>query len=325
MNRKCRAAIVLFVAVGCVLLLISGSAAGAMFQTSPNDGNPDRIVLSVHLTDDGVAEWTIEHRYRLADDNDTAAFEELQEDIEANEQAYIDRFRERMDGTVADAAESTGRAMELQHIAIETEMRSLPQDYGIVRYTYEWHGFVVEEDGQLMAGDAISGLFLDEQSDLRVSWNESYGAVSITPQPDVQDDTSAEWDGPRDFNENEPRIILNGDRSQTMPGGWLTGLLFMGLIVAVIAGTWWTYQRREAPTEPTPTPPTDASLLSNEERVLQLLADEGGRMRQQEVVEHLGWTDAKTSQVVSNLREEEKIESFRLGRENVLRIPDDQS
>jgi len=62
-------------------------------------------------------------------------------------------------------------------------------------------------------------------------------------------------------------------------------------------------------------------LLSNEERVLGLLEESGGRMKQQQVVQELGWTDAKTSQVVGSLREEEEIEVFRIGRENVLALP----
>ncbi|PSQ38552.1 hypothetical protein BRD10_03900, partial [Halobacteriales archaeon SW_12_71_31] len=49
----------------------------------------------------------------------------------------------------------------------------------------------------------------------------------------------------------------------------------------------------------------------------------GGRVRQQEIVEALDWTEAKTSQVVSGMREEGTIEGFRLGRENVLTLPDE--
>ncbi len=45
-------------------------------------------------------------------------------------------------------------------------------------------------------------------------------------------------------------------------------------------------------------------------------------MKQQAVVEELGWTDAKTSKVVSGLREDGRLESFRLGRENVLSLPE---
>ncbi|MFC7232041.1 helix-turn-helix transcriptional regulator [Saliphagus sp. GCM10025308] len=63
-------------------------------------------------------------------------------------------------------------------------------------------------------------------------------------------------------------------------------------------------------------------LLSNEEQVINLLESRGGRMKQQSVVEELDWTDAKTSKVVTGLREEGKLESFRLGRENVLSLPE---
>jgi hypothetical protein len=72
-------------------------------------------------------------------------------------------------------------------------------------------------------------------------------------------------------------------------------------------------------------PPPD--LLSNEERVLRLLRENGGRMKQQDVVAELGWTEAKTSQVVGGLRDEGDLDSFRLGRENVLTLPesDDES
>ncbi len=63
-------------------------------------------------------------------------------------------------------------------------------------------------------------------------------------------------------------------------------------------------------------------LLSNEEQVLRLLEENGGRMKQKAVAEELDWTAAKTSQVVGDLREDGEVESFRLGRENVLTLPD---
>ena len=67
----------------------------------------------------------------------------------------------------------------------------------------------------------------------------------------------------------------------------------------------------------------DEELLSNEEQVLELIESEGGRMKQKAVAERLGWTDAKTSQVTKKLRENDELEGFRLGRENVLSLPGD--
>jgi uncharacterized membrane protein len=56
---------------------------------------------------------------------------------------------------------------------------------------------------------------------------------------------------------------------------------------------------------------------------MRLVRDRGGRMKQQEVVSELDWSAARTSQVVSGLREDGALETFRLGRENVLKLPED--
>lgn len=69
-------------------------------------------------------------------------------------------------------------------------------------------------------------------------------------------------------------------------------------------------------------PPVDEDLLSNEEQVLRLVEASGGRMKQKQVAEELDWTAAKTSQVVTGLRDEGDLEGFRLGRENVLSLPE---
>ena len=44
-------------------------------------------------------------------------------------------------------------------------------------------------------------------------------------------------------------------------------------------------------------------------------------MKQKRVAEELDWTAAKTSQVVTGLRDEGDLDGFRLGRENVLSLP----
>jgi hypothetical protein len=67
----------------------------------------------------------------------------------------------------------------------------------------------------------------------------------------------------------------------------------------------------------------DQELLSNEEQVIKLLEANGGRLKQQEVISELDWTEAKTSQVISGMREDGSVDTFRLGRENVVTLPDE--
>lgn len=70
--------------------------------------------------------------------------------------------------------------------------------------------------------------------------------------------------------------------------------------------------------------PIDEALLSNEERVLRVLEQNGGRVKQQKIVSELGWTDAKTSLVVGDMRDNGELKVFRLGRENVISFPDEE-
>ncbi|MFC5133859.1 MULTISPECIES: helix-turn-helix transcriptional regulator [Haloferacaceae] len=72
-------------------------------------------------------------------------------------------------------------------------------------------------------------------------------------------------------------------------------------------------------------PEEDLSLLSDEERVERLLDRNGGRMRQADIVAETGWSDAKVSQLLSAMAGEGRIEKLRLGRENLISLPDDEA
>lgn len=68
----------------------------------------------------------------------------------------------------------------------------------------------------------------------------------------------------------------------------------------------------------------DLSLLSDEERVERLLEGNGGRMRQADVVAETGWSDAKVSQLLSAMADSNRVEKLRLGRENLISLPDER-
>ena len=70
---------------------------------------------------------------------------------------------------------------------------------------------------------------------------------------------------------------------------------------------------------------TDPALLSDEERVEQLLSRNGGRMRQASIVDKTGWSDAKVSQVLSMMAEENRVDKLRLGRENLISLPEEST
>jgi hypothetical protein len=48
-------------------------------------------------------------------------------------------------------------------------------------------------------------------------------------------------------------------------------------------------------------------------------------MRQADIVAETGWSDAKVSQLLSAMADEGRVEKLRLGRENLISLPDDAS
>lgn len=73
--------------------------------------------------------------------------------------------------------------------------------------------------------------------------------------------------------------------------------------------------------EPAVEPPT-APILTDEERVLRMLEENGGQVRQQRIVSGTEWSKSKVSRLLSRMAEEGAIRKITLGRENVIRLPE---
>lgn len=67
---------------------------------------------------------------------------------------------------------------------------------------------------------------------------------------------------------------------------------------------------------------TETGLLP-EEYVCQVLASHGGRLRQQEICEHAGWSESNNSRTLKKMEEEGLIIRFPLGREKIVFLPEE--
>jgi hypothetical protein len=70
-------------------------------------------------------------------------------------------------------------------------------------------------------------------------------------------------------------------------------------------------------------PAVDEELLSDEERVERLLSANGGRMKQANIVSETGWSSAKVSQLLSSMDEAGRVDKLRIGRENLISLPEE--
>ena len=67
----------------------------------------------------------------------------------------------------------------------------------------------------------------------------------------------------------------------------------------------------------------EADLMTNEEYIHQILRDNDGRMKQSAIVDHVDWSKATVSRQLSRMEREGTIERIRIGRENVVVLPED--
>jgi len=350
-----------------VCLVLAASAAPAALPPiaaeagtpalAPEDVDPDtvRIVVSVH--GNGTADWRVEYRVELDDENRTAAFESLERDVKNDTASYAAEFREVLSPSVARAEAETGRTMAIRNVSVDTR-RTFAPPTGVIAYELEWTAFAAVEGDRLRVGDAISGFYVSRETILRIEWPDGSELNAVRPDPDERSAAGVEWHGRTAFGTEEPRLTVapaaSGGDVTTVPVS-LTAVAAVALLATLglvgrarggaaeeassaATGNAMTDEAGSADSPaahgPNDDPGSDGSddapgappdeLMSNEERVIAALENHGGRMKQQALADRLDWDAPKTSRVVGSLREEEEaVEVFRLGRENVVTLPEE--
>ncbi|MWV41536.1 hypothetical protein [Natrialba sp. INN-245] len=331
-------------------------------ETDPEEGSDDglnesaqldsaeEVHIDVFLHENTSATFVVDYRF---ENDSTQNWERLRDDVEENSEEYASNEHSDWNDILEEGQNRTDREMEISNVEVETDTSSAPRNLGHVEFTFEWSSFSHVEINRIEAGDALAGFTLVDDTTLQFFWPDGYVVREADPSPDDPPEGSIFWDGDgTEFTDEQPLIVLienaegteepvEPEESPSMP--WLAVAGALALLVAAAAIGWAIRHRADGvsyspgngpaqqarvpvesdePGSQTAGPPDE--LLSNEERVLRLLEQRGGRIKQQEIVAELDWTEAKTSQVVSGLREDDEVEVFRIGRENVLSLPDDE-
>jgi uncharacterized membrane protein len=75
-----------------------------------------------------------------------------------------------------------------------------------------------------------------------------------------------------------------------------------------------------SPSDAEPAGIPDEELLSDSDRVVKLLKDNGGRMKQVNIVDETEWSKSKVSMLLSDMEDEDQISKLRVGRENIISL-----
>ena len=232
---------------------------------------------------------------------------------------------------------------------------------GELRVSFTWDSFArIDDNGTMYVDDAFNttdGTWLPGlDADQRLVIHAPPGYTGPTTSPAGADGGTLEWNGPQTF---EPGyfVIVYQPGAEAPAGLDLPTILLVGALVlsgaALLLGLYLLFRRRDdatAPGSPVPTPSSDEDgavlddipdgitatdgdgvgavsevdleLLSDEERVEHLLERNGGRMKQATIVKETDWSNAKVSQLLSSMDDENRINKLRIGRENLISLPE---
>lgn len=354
---------------------MASASGGYPAQEQPE---ADNTVTRITLHQNGSATWTITFRTRLTTDEDMQEYRRFQESFRENTSRYLDPFRTRMSGVVANA--DVDRDTRATDFGAETAIQEVPRRWGVVRYEFTWHGFAAVDGDDVVVGDAFAGGFYIGEGDvLEIAAPNGYTVAATEPTPNVIEDGVAEWRGREDFADGQPRFVAeppvdatpapaDDETEETEEDESPVVLWGAGLLIAVsaaVVGIVWSRRTTGGLRETAATvlgglgpgadvddaavegdsaavatsdeesgaggpaaaaddsDATDESLLTDEDRVRSLLRDRGGRVKQADLADAFDWSDSKTSRVVSRMADDDAIRKLRIGRENVVELPDD--
>jgi len=332
---------------------------GQLFQTD-RELTPS-TTFRIDLQADRSAEWTVTTEYELTTDSQRAAFDDIAADFESGSAAgglNVALYQ----NLAARTSEQTGREMAIEDVDRSSsrngEVGQLTLSF---RWTgfLEADGERLIFDDAIAAGDETAWLTtLTERQELRITTPPGYAITSANA--DFSENTVVVT-GPHTFEDGEYIQITLEESAITGPS-WelLAAAVVVGF--AIIGGAFLLRRGEEPsdsqtavdtnggvdavdaadgdaaadrdpdtpeaadtaddPDEEPDTPEEDLSLLADDERVLRLLERNGGRMRQADIVESTGWSDAKVSQQLSSMADDDAITKLRIGRENLISLPD---
>jgi len=349
MSRAVAAAVAVVMVASLAAGPVVGASSDASLQT-PNEF--DSTTFRVTVYENGSARWTIEHRRPLSNETEVDQFNAYASDFESNETELYTDFVD--DATVLTqlGSDATGRDMEAQNFQRSATVDPA-QSQGTVRMSFRWTNFAPVDDGRIVVSDVFDGgFYIDDGQALVIERSDSLRFTDAQPEPDTQGDpesleesTSVSWIGAQSFNDSRPYAVLEPASAVQQPPDEGTGsgptsgpsLFVIALAVlalgAVAVAAWRSGAAAAvlesddegttttAPADPTPQPTPDTEeFLDDSDHVLRLLQDNGGRMKQVDIVENTEWSKSKVSMLLSDMEDDGEISKLRVGRENIISL-----
>lgn len=347
--------------LAAVVLIFTAAGMATVAEPQPTSTSPDtqmelvvdgqefdRQTYRIDAYENGSVRWTYVYRRDLTTQSEREQFTSFAEvfNEQENPELYA-HFKQGAQLLTAKGTNQTGRQMNASSFVHDAYVSRLDNS-GIVKMSFLWSNFSEIKGNRVIIGDVFEGgLYIRQNQRVEISWSDELTVANVSPQPDDRSSNTFTWvasNTSRQFYDSKPRVVLktnSGDTSgyattaDSLPRSWLAGiavLVFVGLGVGLafrrgVITLRLPFEQDDRSAEENRSrepaiPETD--LMTDEDRILSLLRDNGGRMKQVKIVEQTGWSKSKVSMILSEMDEEELISKLRVGRENIISLVGDE-
>ncbi len=264
----------------------------------------ERTTTIITLKEDGSAEWFIETRFYLENNETVQAFNKYLQVFNESKSLILNQEKERFKEIVKKAELVSKRPMHIEEF--DVSMGRVGK-VGMLIIKFVWSNFQKRVDDKLVMGDVFNGgYYLSTNEELEVVIPEEWNMYSVIPPPDFAEEGKVIWKGPRDFGGGEPHVEIKKKLFNINLLLIPLGLLLIG------AAAFITVKKQKSK--------VITVLKEDERKTIEELIRVNGEVTQQELRERLGFSKAKMSMILKNLERRKLIERYSSGRTKKVRL-----
>ena len=266
--------------------------------------------IYIKIYEDGSALWNLETRFELKTQADSDFFDEYMAALEEDKDFIIQQKKDSLQEIINTVAYSSGREMTVENISLNYHsIDYINKKFGVVNIKFLWKGFGLRDKDMLKIGDAFSkGSYIKEGEVLVIEYPKEYSINSVYPEPNEKRENSVLWYGPKILLENEPMIVL--EKKSLLNSLNIFLYWFIGILVIFIVILIYIIKSRKKK--------NIAILLSDQEKVIKILKSSGGKCFQNGIVDQLGMSKSKISQIISEMEKNRLITKQKYGKNNLI-------
>jgi uncharacterized membrane protein len=278
-------------------------------------------MYTIAIDSDGSATWIIERKTLLENENDTSNFSSTFFHSSVNTlQEFSDNVTALVNRIWLQVKREEMYVKDFKLTASISQTSSVT--YGIVKYKFSWIGFAEKANKtEIVIGDVfLKETFMFGNGMLIITYPEQY-IVTASPTPDEKTGQTLKWYNTANFEERHPKITLK-EKSVGLWSFLQDNMLF--LVIAIITGIGSTSliifksRKRQEKTKIETSVEMLPHEMEDEEKIVSLLKASGGTLYQSAITKKLGFSKAKTSQILSSMEKRGIIKRKKHGREKLV-------